>query len=95
MKITPQNLIYHELIGLDVTVKESTNPSQIGITGRVVDETKNTLLIETERGERRVQKKYTTFHFHLPEFTVSVCGNLLHSQPENRIKNRVKRNRLT
>jgi ribonuclease P protein subunit POP4 len=94
MKLTPQNLIYHELIGLRVSVADSTNPYQKGISGRVVDETKNTLIIETERGERRIPKKYTTFHFHTEEFTLSVCGSLLLSQPENRIKNRGKRNKL-
>ena len=44
-RITPENLIYHTLIGLETVVADSTNPDMIDITGAVVDETRNTLVI--------------------------------------------------
>ena len=43
----PGEIIYHELIGLDAKVVDSTNPSVVGIRGRVVDETRNTLGLES------------------------------------------------
>lgn len=43
--ITPENLVYHTLIGLEAVVSGSTNPDMVGIAGAVVDETKNTLVI--------------------------------------------------
>ncbi|MEA1944973.1 MAG: ribonuclease P protein component 1 [Euryarchaeota archaeon] len=43
--ITPENLIYHTLIGLETVVADSTNPDMVDITGVVVDETRNTLVI--------------------------------------------------
>lgn len=46
-EITPGNLVYHTLIGLETVVAESTNPDIVGISGVVVDETRNTLLIAT------------------------------------------------
>jgi len=46
-EITPENLVYHTLIGLETVVAESTNPDMVGINGVVVDETRNTLLITT------------------------------------------------
>jgi ribonuclease P protein subunit POP4 len=46
--ITPSNLIYHELIGLTTRVIDSTNTSLINIRGKVVDETRNTLTVETD-----------------------------------------------
>jgi ribonuclease P protein subunit POP4 len=46
-KITPENLVYHTLIGLETVVSGSTNPDIVGISGVVVDETRNTLLITT------------------------------------------------
>ncbi|HDN65543.1 MAG TPA: ribonuclease P protein component 1 [Methanosarcinales archaeon] len=46
-EITPGNLVYHTLIGLETVVSGSTNPDIVGISGVVVDETRNTLLITT------------------------------------------------
>lgn len=96
MEITPSNLIYHELIGLVTEVVDSTNPDMLDIRGKVVDETRNTLIVETEIGrEKMVPKANNTFVFQLPVRSagkyaikhVKVNGTLLLSQPENRIKN--------
>ncbi|MBP1909311.1 ribonuclease P protein component 1 [Methanolobus bombayensis] len=96
MEITPSNLVFHELIGLQVQIAESTNTALKTISGKVVDETRNMLIIQTkERTEKKVQKNGTTFVFQIPghlsgkhaERYVKVNGNLLLSQPENRTKN--------
>jgi len=92
--ITPENLVRHELIGLQVDVVDSTNPYLEGLSGRVVDETRNTLLIETWRGEKRVPKSHTSFVFALPQNQkVKVEGSVLFSQPENRIHKKIRRSR--
>ncbi|MBR6528991.1 MAG: ribonuclease P protein subunit, partial [Firmicutes bacterium] len=44
--ISSKNIFYHELIGLELKVVDSSNPSLIGLRGTVIDETKKTLLIE-------------------------------------------------
>lgn len=41
-----------ELIGEEITIIDSTNKSEIGLTGNVVDETKNTVTI-TDHGKRK------------------------------------------
>lgn len=96
MEITPSKLIFHELIGLVVEVVDATNPALIGISGKVVDETKNMIVVQTKAGsERMVPKAVTTFVFRIParlsgehaEWHVKIEGNLLVSQPENRTKN--------
>mgnify|MGYP001774734080 CR=1 FL=1 len=85
--IDEKNLVRHELIGLEVEVKDSTNKYQIGIKGKVVDETYKTLVIETERGEKRVEKKSCVFIFKLPNGKrVQVEGWVLVGKPEDRIK---------
>lgn len=61
MPLTPETLTRHELAGLHVEVVESTDPSRVGLSGRIVRETMNTLLVEprsTERasGENREQE---------------------------------------
>jgi len=92
MSITPQNLVRHELIGLAVKIKNSTNKSQMGLQGRVIDETYNTLKIETKRGEKIIPKDTTIFIFTLPNgIKVEVDGKLLVSRPEDRIKKKLPR----
>ena len=46
--ISSNNIFYHELIGLELKVVDSSNDSLIGISGTVVDETKKTFLIEAK-----------------------------------------------
>lgn len=46
--ISSKNIFYHELIGLELKVVDSSNPSLIGLRGTVIDETKKTLLIEVK-----------------------------------------------
>ena len=87
MAITPQNLVRHELISLPVKIVKSTDPAQEKIKGIVVDETYNTLKIETKKGEKVIPKKNTVFIFTLPNaLKVQVDGSLLVSRPEDRIK---------
>ncbi len=93
--MTPETLVKHELIGLMVEIADSTNPSLTGISGRVVDETRNTLVVETDDGEKRVPKACARFTFTLPDGRQArVEGLVLESQPENRINKRVKRWKL-
>ncbi len=66
MKLTPQNIINHELIGIDTKVVDSTNSSLIGIEGRIVDETKNILKIETDVQVKTVPKSCSSFIFTIP-----------------------------
>jgi len=84
--ITKENILRHELLGLPVEVVRAANPAQTGIAGRIVDETRNMLVIETSRGAKRVEKAHATFRLTLPGGTVvDVSGSALVSQPEKRI----------
>ena len=91
MKITPKNILLHELIGLQVEVLSSRNPSHVGIRGTVIDETMKTLIIETEKGRKIIEKKVATFLFKLPSgVKVKVEGKYLVGRPEDRLKRRLK-----
>jgi ribonuclease P protein subunit POP4 len=90
--ILPKNLIRHELIGLVVEIADSTNKFQLGIKGMVVDETKNVLTIETDKGLKKIQKKGSTFIFNIPNGKrVKVKGNKIATRPEERVKLKVKK----
>ena len=93
--ITPENLVYHTLIGLEAVVSGSANPDMVGITGVVIDETRNTLVISpflTGKDDRIVPKSHTTFIFGLPgSDRVRVNGGLLVARPEDRIAKKHKK----
>ncbi len=87
MPITAQNLVRHELISLPVKIVQSTDSTQKNLRGKIIDETYNTLKVETKKGEKVIPKKNTVFIFTLPnEVKVQVDGSLLVSRPEDRVK---------
>ena len=94
MDLNPESLARHELIGLEVRVDTSSNSSQIGLKAQVVDETRNTFLLQTKAKVLRLAKRNTSLIFTLPDGqNVRVNGSILISQPENRISKRMQRTR--
>jgi len=92
MPINARNLLRHELIGLKVEVGRSRNRQLIGMRGVVVDETRNTLVVESRGRRRRLIKDVSAFRFELPDGTVvDVDGRRLVARPEDRIKARLRR----
>ena len=92
MPITSRNLVRHELIGLEVKVERSKNPSQVGLKGIVIDETYSTLKIESKGKEKIIPKDIAVFVFTLPDGKkVEVDGKLLVGRPEDRIKKKFPR----
>jgi ribonuclease P protein subunit POP4 len=94
--INSKNIFYHELIGLYCEDIESSNKSFVGISGKVIDETKNTILIEkfSEDGveEKLIPKNVSIFHFKLPDDSwVEIHGKILVSRPEDRVKKKFKK----
>jgi ribonuclease P protein subunit POP4 len=90
--INERNIISHELIGLEVEVTRDRNPYNINMRGRVVDETRNTLLVNVNGKIKRIIKKGTTLRFFLSkDKIVEIDGGILVSRPEDRIKKRIKR----
>ncbi len=85
-RITKENLGAHELIGLEVKVLESKESSRKGLCGRVVDETKNTLVVETGSGEKIIPKREVVIEFLLGKERVRIDGKFIEEKPENRIK---------
>jgi ribonuclease P protein subunit POP4 len=65
--LSPETLPRHELCGLRVRVASAPNPDLVGVTGRVVRETRNTLVVAARAGadERRVPKVESVFEFEL------------------------------
>ena len=92
--ITSQNVLRHELIGLDVLVAGAANPFHLGMCGRIIDETRNMFTIQTVQGIKRIPKLHSVFRLHLPDGTlVEIDGSALVMAPERRL-NLQKRKRI-
>lgn len=79
------NLRKHELIGLEVEVVETTDPTQRRLKGRVVDETRNLLVVEVQGQEKRIPKHGTRFRFDV-QGGLEVEGDDIRFRPEDRVK---------
>ena len=91
MQVT-SNVVQHELIGLETKVVKSSNLNVVGIQGRVVEETRNTLTILHNDNRKVVIKDTAIFEFVLPDGTiVEIDGKLVMGRPEDRIKKRPRR----
>ena len=52
--------MYQELIGATIEIIGATNKVVMGKKGKVIDETKNTITIETSKGEKKILKNGVT-----------------------------------
>ncbi|MBI4150422.1 ribonuclease P protein subunit [Candidatus Woesearchaeota archaeon] len=76
------------LIGTHVRVSDAKNRSLLGLYGTIVDETKNTLLIKTSKGVKRVLKDGVTLEF--AHERIRLKGDHLLGRPEERIKKKLR-----
>ena len=92
--ITAKNIIYHEFIGLEVSVIASSNPFLTSISGYIINETKQMLVIQPYNCEfsnhhskpKIVSKKGSVFRFTLPDGgLVDVDGDAICTAPHRRI----------
>ncbi|TFF90651.1 MAG: ribonuclease P protein subunit [Promethearchaeota archaeon] len=96
-----KNIHRHELIGLKVEIRESTDKNLIGLQGIVIDESYHMLTIkpilssdqkESTKQKVAIPKKNCTFRFTLPTGEqVDVAGKILDLKSENRIKNIIRK----
>ena len=79
------NLRKHELIGLQVEIVDATDPSQAHLRGLVVDETRNTLVVEVQGHEKRIPKHGSRFRFDV-QGGLELDGEEIRFRPEDRVK---------
>ncbi|MDP3918912.1 MAG: ribonuclease P protein subunit [Nanoarchaeota archaeon] len=83
---TSNNILRHELIGLEIEVVEAKNKDLIGLKGKVVDETQFTIVIATKKGEKKVLKMGTQLKTKIADEEIIIMGDSLVGRPEDRIK---------
>jgi len=79
MPRTPETLTRHELVGLPIRVVDAASADFVGLSGRVVSETTQTVVVSTASGEKRVPKSESVFEFALGEESVDEQGAGVHT----------------
>ena len=84
MKRTPRNIIFHELIGLPLEILNYPDPNLVGLKGRIVWETANTLKVEVSGRDLVILKSGGLFQVELPggKATIVRGDHILGSPPE-------------
>jgi len=75
-----------EFIGLEAEVVESTCDQYLGIKGRVVDESRNTLTIQQDGKDKMVPKDCCRFKLYEGSEAHTISGKDIKFRPEDRIK---------
>lgn len=71
----------HEFIGLPIRIADATDATLQGVKGTIIDETKNTFVIQND-GKKRVPKCHAVFEID----GVEVRGDDIAYRPEDRIR---------
>lgn len=75
--ITTENITRHELIGLETSIVESSNSQVVGLHGKIIDETKSMLTIETSTGVKHISKIDSMWKFNLNGVNSIVDGKFI------------------
>ena len=71
------------LIGKNIEITKSKNKSLIGIKGKIIDETKNMLILDNQK---KLIKSQSTFRVKIRNNIYEIDGKILQNRPEDRIK---------
>jgi ribonuclease P protein subunit POP4 len=86
------DIIRGEFIGTEGKIARSQHPDYVGISGRIINETKNTFTILHAGKAKNIIKDSAVFNFKFSDGTiVEIDGKLLVGRPEDRLKKSVKR----
>jgi len=84
--ITEKNIRAHELNGLNTKIIKSTDKKKEKITGKIIKETKNLLVLETKKGEKKIPKKEVEIELKVKGKKIKIEGKKILFKPEDRIK---------
>mgnify|MGYP001614894504 CR=1 FL=1 len=78
-----------EFIGEKIEVVDASNKTLVGLSGKVIDETRDTIVIENAQ-EKKLLKKQITIKGTIKGKKYVIDGSLLQGRPEDRIKKKIR-----
>jgi ribonuclease P protein subunit POP4 len=91
MKVTP-DIIRSEFVGTRAKIHKSSHSGNVGISGKVLNETRNTFVLDHKGKMKTIIKNDNIFHFGLRDGTVvEIDGRILVGRPEDRLKKIIRR----
>ncbi|HXV65836.1 MAG TPA: ribonuclease P protein subunit [Nitrosopumilaceae archaeon] len=87
--ITEENLVTHELIGLMTSIGYSSNPQLVSTQGKIMDETKSMLILNTRNGFKMIPKKFNTWKFYVNEQEVTLNGSFIAKRSYDRLVTKI------
>jgi len=88
--MSQSSIINQELIGLNVRIAQSSDPSLVRRAGRIIDESKEMFTLLDRQKEFTVAKTNCVFDFELLSGeTIRIDGRLLRGKSEDRLKKRL------
>lgn len=81
-----KDLAKEELIGLNVKIKDCKDPRWNGVSGKIVDETKNMFTIKVDKQRKKIAKNIAKFQFQINGKKILIDGSKIMYRPEDRIK---------
>ncbi|MBC64761.1 MAG: hypothetical protein CMB15_03925 [Euryarchaeota archaeon] len=82
--------IHMPFLTRNIHVTESTDPTLVGISGQVIEETRRTIVIQTSNGNKTLAKD--VINFKLDSENKVIQGFTVTQRPEDRINRKYRRN---
>ena len=82
----PKELVRHELIGLSIKILDAANQRLVGLQGKVIDETKNMIIIKSNEYQKKIIKGQVKMEIKIGNEKVMIDGKYLVGKPHERIR---------
>ncbi len=84
------NSIHMPILARNISIVNSTDPTLVGINGKILEETRRTIIVQTKNGEKTFAKN--VIQFTLDSEKEVIDGAAVTQRPENRINRKYRRN---
>ena len=84
------NSIHMPFLSREISIIDSADPTLIGVKGKVLEETRRTIIVQTQNGEKTFAKDVIQFTLDLE--TNVIDGATVTQRPEDRINRKYRRN---
>ncbi|MDB4602384.1 ribonuclease P protein subunit [Euryarchaeota archaeon] len=84
------NSIHMPFLSREISIVDSADPTLIGVKGKVLEETRRTIIVQTQSGEKTFAKDVIQFTLDLEKNVID--GATVTQRPEDRINRKYRRN---